>query len=55
LEFAFLKHAKEFRLRGKAHLAHFVEEQHSPGCQLDLTRLGQRRAGERAPLVSKEL
>src|SRR6185436_6733031 len=39
LELAFLQHAQELRLRGKAHLGHLVEEQHATRCQFDLPGL----------------
>jgi hypothetical protein len=50
-----LQDAQEFGLRGEAHLADLVEEQH-PACgQLDLTGLRLIRAGEGAALVPEEL
>src|SRR5258708_1568594 len=55
LKFSLLKHAQELGLRRQAHLADLVEEQHTTGGELDLSRLGLLRAGERAPLVAEQL
>ena len=55
LELALLQHAQELRLRGQAHLADLVEEQHAARRQLDLPGLGLLRAGERAALVAEQL
>ena len=50
-----LQNAQELGLRRWAHLAHLVEEQHTAGGELDLSRLRLLRAGERAPLVAEQL
>src|SRR4029450_8330439 len=47
--------AQELGLRRQAHLAHFVEEQHTAGGQLDLPRLGLLGARVGAALVAEEL
>ena len=46
--FSFLQDAQDVRLRGWAHLAHFVKEQYAARRQFNLARLGLERAGERA-------
>ena len=55
LKLPLLQDAQELRLRRRAHLADFVEKQHAAGGELDLSRLGLLRAGERAPLVAEQL
>ena len=55
LELALLQHPQELRLRGQAHLADLVEEQHAARRELHLTGLGLLRARERAALVAEQL
>jgi hypothetical protein len=49
-----LQHAQEFGLRRGAHLAHFVEKQHTRRRQLDLPGLALVGAGERSTLVAEQ-
>ena len=53
LELALLQDAQDLCLRRPAHLAHFVEEQHAAGGQLDVTGLGLMSAREGATFVSE--
>ena len=55
LELPLLQHPEKLRLRRRAHLADFVEEEDAAGGELDLSGLGLLRAGERAAFVAEEL
>ena len=50
-----VQNAQEFRLRARADLADFVEENGPAMGDLEQARLGAIRAGERAALVSEQL
>ena len=55
LELLFLKHPQEFRLDGRAHLAHFVEEDRPPVGKLKPPLAAGNGAGEGALLMSEKL
>src|SRR5579883_3060318 len=55
LEFALLKHAKQFDLNRGRNIADFIEKNRPSICQLKLAGLGGDSAGERSLLVSEQL